>query len=441
MDPLLEGDKLQPGELETLCCASTHECVTDFSSMSEKDKGTHLYSLTGCNEGYKSDEYMRKWLGFFVIVHKQAPWSKADRYMKLKKMSMKQWELSIKQNRRADIMSLFTLCALVSKHVMVHLRNGNIWTTFENATYDHNTLLAMCDFHFAYIGNELFAEVKPRKDTQRGSKQLRNLNITTSSSTATLSASENNDTGTTSYSISTPATVPGDNLSSVNTMMEVSTTGIHTTSTTVHDVNPYSTNTAEVSPIATSTATQPLPKSPLVIVPIPGSDPGRPPMNEAMDTLPDISISSAMEATNMPAEMQAGNYSTSVVEILLLLVSPTDQEIVNINTQQISTGNVLPTNPISLLQFTMDVPEAAVHVVVGSIKTDDTGTMNQFTSDNFGSNISSDGATTKRESNVMPTSSGSASVSLPHIQSGHQQLTGTTLKDSTVRLSDIDIDL
>ena len=202
----------------------------------------------------------------------------------------------------------------------------------------------------------------------------------------------------------------------------------------MHDVDPYSTNTAEVSPIATSTATQPLPKSPLVIVPISGSDPGSPTMKEAMGTLPDTRVNPAMEATNMPSEMQAGNYLTSVVEILPLPVSPTDQEIVNVNTQQISTGNMLPTKPISLLQSTMDVPEAAVHVVVRSIKTDDTGTMNQFISENFGCNISSDGVTTKRESNVMPTSSGSASVPMPHMQSGHQQLTGTTLKDSTVRL-------
>ena len=235
--------------------------------------------------------------------------------------------------------------------------------------------------------------------------------------------------------------MPGDNSSSANTMMEVSTTGIHTTSTTVHDVNPYSTNTVEVSPIATSTATQPLLKSPLVIVPIPDSDPGSPTMKEEINTLLDTSVNLAMEATNMPSEMQAGNYPTSVVEILPLPVSPTDQEIVNINTQQISTENVLPTNPINLLQFTMDVPEAAVHVVVGSIKTDDTGTMNQFKSENFGSNISSDGATTERESNVMPTSSGSASVPVPHMQSGCQQLTGTTMKDSTVRIRQLDIDI
>ena len=72
---------------------------------------------------------------------------------------MKQWELDIKLNRR--VLLLFTLCALVSKHALVHLRNGNIWTTIDNPTYDHDKLLSQCDFHFAYVGNGLFTELKP----------------------------------------------------------------------------------------------------------------------------------------------------------------------------------------------------------------------------------------------------------------------------------------
>ena len=74
----------------------------------------HLYELFGRLEGYKSYEYMHKWLGFFSIVHRQAILSKAGRYMELKKLSIEDWALSIKQNRQGDILSLFTLCALTS---------------------------------------------------------------------------------------------------------------------------------------------------------------------------------------------------------------------------------------------------------------------------------------------------------------------------------------
>ena len=74
---------------------------------------------------------MRKWLGFFSIVHQQAILSKAGRYMNLKKMKMEDWSDSVKNNRRGDILSLFMLCALTSRHAVVHLRNGNLWTTID----------------------------------------------------------------------------------------------------------------------------------------------------------------------------------------------------------------------------------------------------------------------------------------------------------------------
>ena len=80
--------------------------------------------------------------------------------MELKKLSIKDWALSIKQNRRGDILSLFTLCALTSRHAMVHLRNGNLWITVDTPdSYDHDELLSICDIHLVYIGNGQFAEL------------------------------------------------------------------------------------------------------------------------------------------------------------------------------------------------------------------------------------------------------------------------------------------
>ena len=99
MDLLLEGDKLKDGELSDLCCKTTHEPITDFKHMTPETIDQHLYELFGCLEGYKSYEYMHKWPGFFSIVHHQAIPSKAGRYMEIKKMSIEDWALSIKQNR------------------------------------------------------------------------------------------------------------------------------------------------------------------------------------------------------------------------------------------------------------------------------------------------------------------------------------------------------
>ena len=81
--------------------------------------------------------------------------------MELKKLSIEDWALSVKLNRRGDILSLFTLCALTSHHAMVHLRNGNLWTTVDTSeSYDHDELLSICDIHLAYIGNGQFVELR-----------------------------------------------------------------------------------------------------------------------------------------------------------------------------------------------------------------------------------------------------------------------------------------
>ena len=44
---------------------------------------------------------------------------------------------------------------------MVHLRNGNLWTTVDTPeSYDHDELLSICDIHLAYIGNGQFVKLR-----------------------------------------------------------------------------------------------------------------------------------------------------------------------------------------------------------------------------------------------------------------------------------------
>ena len=88
MDPLLEGDKLKPGELNMLTCMKDFEAVTDFTSMTEKEKYGHIHTLFGKLSKYKSEEYIQKWLSFFFIIHKQTLKAKAGRYLNLKKLKL-----------------------------------------------------------------------------------------------------------------------------------------------------------------------------------------------------------------------------------------------------------------------------------------------------------------------------------------------------------------
>ena len=100
--------------------------------------------------------------------------------MELKKLTIEDWTQSVKLNRRGDILSLFTLCALTSRHAIVHLRNGNLWTTVDTPeSYDHDKLLSVCDIHLAYTGNGQFVELKRKAEPR--------INISIMSNTATMS--------------------------------------------------------------------------------------------------------------------------------------------------------------------------------------------------------------------------------------------------------------
>ena len=97
------------------------EAVTDFDSMTEKEKDGHIYTLFGKLSKYKSEEYMRKWLSFFIIVHKQTLKAKAGQYLNLKKLKLDTWAEGVKIGQRADILSIFALSALIGKHTLIHL--------------------------------------------------------------------------------------------------------------------------------------------------------------------------------------------------------------------------------------------------------------------------------------------------------------------------------
>ena len=181
MDPLLVGDRLKPGEIDNLCCSDNYEAVTNFGSMSDKEKDEHIYALFGRVSKHKSDEYMCKWLSFFTILYKQTLQAKAGQY--LKKLKLDTWVDGITLGRRAYILSMFALSALISKHTLIHLRNGNIWTTMETSNMDHDEILKDCDIHLAYLGNGLFSEIKWKMrdyDFTQESGIHKLVNITTS---------------------------------------------------------------------------------------------------------------------------------------------------------------------------------------------------------------------------------------------------------------------
>ena len=98
---------------------------------------------------------------------------------------------------------------------MIHLRNGNLWTTITTVNSDHE-LLSKCEIHLAYIGNGQFCELKPRLSGTTivsGTTTLdRNLTGTTttvdSGTTKQNLASSGDNTNTRSTVSSVRETVP-----------------------------------------------------------------------------------------------------------------------------------------------------------------------------------------------------------------------------------------
>ena len=117
-----------------------------------------------------------------------------------------------------DILTIFALSALIGKHTLIHLRNGNLWTTINTVSSDHDELLSKCEIHLAYVGNGLVCELKPRLSgtTIVSGTMTRDVNLTgttifADSGTTTRNvkfSGDNTDTSSTAYSVR--ETVPFD---------------------------------------------------------------------------------------------------------------------------------------------------------------------------------------------------------------------------------------
>ena len=71
---------------------------------------------------------MRKWLHFFITeAYKRYFVSSGYSYLKSKGMDINLWVESIIDGRKADFFTLFTINVLLETHMVVHLKNDEIW--------------------------------------------------------------------------------------------------------------------------------------------------------------------------------------------------------------------------------------------------------------------------------------------------------------------------
>ena len=70
---------------------------------------------------------------------------------------------SIKDGRRPDFFVLLALNPLLETHAVVHISNGQTWTTLNDLLENHDRILERCEYHLVYLGTGNFIELVERQ--------------------------------------------------------------------------------------------------------------------------------------------------------------------------------------------------------------------------------------------------------------------------------------
>ena len=92
-------------------------------------------------------------------MHRQYFIRIAVKYFESKGLMVDSWMDCILEGIKGDVLNLLSLCMLVEKHVVVHLKNNQVWRSFKNEPPDHQTALQQCDLHLIYLGHGIFTKL------------------------------------------------------------------------------------------------------------------------------------------------------------------------------------------------------------------------------------------------------------------------------------------
>ena len=94
--------------------------------------------MTFRKKNLETPKLMHKLIVFFVCHYKKMLSKKAQEYLGSKKLTMDEWLNSVSMNRCGDILCLFLLNIVTSRHACVHLRNGRMWSTLQSVPLKHD---------------------------------------------------------------------------------------------------------------------------------------------------------------------------------------------------------------------------------------------------------------------------------------------------------------
>ena len=115
----------------------------------------HLFTEL-CGQDWK---FMRTWLHLFVRLHKKFFNTMEKAYLARKGLSLDNWLDSVQEGRKGDVLTLLGLCMLIEKYAVVHLHDGEIWTSLRDSQKSHDEALDRSDSHLIYLGRGNFAKM------------------------------------------------------------------------------------------------------------------------------------------------------------------------------------------------------------------------------------------------------------------------------------------
>ena len=106
---------------------------------------------------------MSNWLDLFVKMHEKSFEQRGKEYFRSKGLTFSCWAESILDNRKADVMGLYSLCMLTEVRTWIYLHDGQIWTTLADDKLTHDMAMERCEIHLAYLGRGLYVSLHAHK--------------------------------------------------------------------------------------------------------------------------------------------------------------------------------------------------------------------------------------------------------------------------------------
>ena len=157
LPPMLESMEVTKDKICQIECRNQYSIKPRTDFRSGKQRNDALYWIF--SELVDKDiGFMRQWVQFFTLTHRTYLNNIASEYLKMKGNDLVSWTKSVKDGKRADVLTLFVLCLIKGMHAFVLLKDNSYWTSLKDKPSVHLEFTQWCNVHMSYLGRGIFVE-------------------------------------------------------------------------------------------------------------------------------------------------------------------------------------------------------------------------------------------------------------------------------------------